>query len=60
MFEDGVKLDDILNVLKPPTLDEDEKKNQQVPDSAIRYQSRQTPADVTMKFDFAGRNEVLK
>ena len=27
MFEDGAKLDDIMNVLKPPTLDKDDGRS---------------------------------
>lgn len=56
MFEDGAKLDDILNVLKPPTLDkEEDKKDRRNFDSVIRYNSRRSLGDDTMKFDFAGQ-----
>lgn len=60
MFEDGAKLDDIMNVLKPPTLDDDDKKNQRIPDTAIRYDSKRTLGDDSVKFTFAGNSEVLR
>lgn len=53
MFEDGARIDDILNVLKKPTLDKDEKKNEHVSDTAIRYESRKPVSDYDIKFDFA-------
>ena len=60
MFEDGAKLDDIMNVLKPPTLDDDDKKNQRIPDSAIRYEVRKSVGEDSVKFTFAGNSEVLR
>ena len=63
MFEDGAKLDDILNVLKPPTLDkDDDKKDRRNFDSAIRYNSSRVLGDDTVKFEFAGQrnSEILK
>lgn len=56
MFEDGVKLDNILNVLRPPTLDgEDDKKNQRLTDAGIRYESSRKSGDDTISFEFAGQ-----
>ncbi len=63
MFEDGAKLDDILNVLKPPTLDkDDEKKDRRNFDAVIRYGSKRSLGDDTVRFEFAGQTtaEVLK
>ena len=63
MFEDGAKLDDILNVLRPPTLDkEDAKKDRRNFDAVIRYDSKRLLGDDTIKFEFAGQrtSEVLK
>lgn len=59
MFEDGLKLDDIINVLKPPTLDNDKKK-QPVPDAAIRYDSKKTLGEDNIKFEFAKNSELLR
>lgn len=54
MFEDGAKLDDILNVLKKPTLDkDDDKKNFRIPDAAVRYESNMPLRYTGIKFDFA-------
>ena len=52
MFEDGARIDDILNVLKKPTLDKG-KQDTQVSDSAIRYESQKTAGEDNIKFDFA-------
>ena len=60
MFEDGARLDDIMNVLKPPTLDDDDKKNQRIPDTAIRYEVRRTVGDDSVKFEFARTSEGLR
>jgi len=64
MFEDGAKLDDIINVLKPPTLDkDDDKKNRPVPDAAIRYEvTKKSFGDDTVHFEFTrqGNSEVLR
>ncbi len=63
MFEDGAKLDDIMNVLKPPTLDkDDDKKDRRNFDAAIRYNSNRSLGDDTVKFEFAGQktSEVLR
>lgn len=63
MFEDGAKLDDIINALKPPTLDkDDDKKDRRNFDSVIRYNSKRTLGDDMIKFEFAGQRalEALK
>ena len=61
MFEDGAKLDDIINVLRPPTLDkDDEKKDRRNFDSAIRYDVKKSLGDDTVKFEFAKSSEVLR
>ena len=63
MFEDGAKLDDILNVLKPPTLDKDEdKKDRRNFDAVVRYNSKRSLGDDMLKFEFAGQktSEVLR
>lgn len=52
MFEDGAKIDDILNVLKKPTLDDDKKKNERISDASLRYET-QRPVSENIKFDFA-------
>ena len=63
MFGDGAKLDDIINVLRTPTLDkDDDKKDRRNFDSVIRYDSKRSLGDDTIKFEFAGQrtSEVLK
>lgn len=63
MFEDGAKLDDILNVLRRPTLDkEDNKKDMRLSDDAVRYESNMPLRDTGIKFDFAGQRngDVLR
>lgn len=61
MFEDGVRLDDIINVLKPPTLDEDDdKKKQPIPDAAIRYEIKKSVGVDSVKFEFARNSEALR
>ena len=52
MFEDGARIDDILNVLKKPTLDDDTKKNERISDAALRYED-QSVGEQNIKFDFA-------
>ena len=55
MFEDGARIDDILNVLRRPTLDkEDDKKDARLSDDAVRYESNMPLRDTGIKFDFAG------
>ena len=54
MFGDGARIDDILNILKKPTLDKNKnKQDNQVSDSAIRYDSQKTVGEDNIKFDFA-------
>lgn len=61
MFEDGAKLDDILNFFgKKPTLDDDENKNNRIPDAAIRYDTKQSVGEYNIRFDFARNSEVLR
>lgn len=63
MFEDGAKLDDIINVFKSPTLDDDDKKNRPVSDAAIRYEvSKKSFGDDTVHFEFTRQtnSEVLR
>lgn len=54
MFEDGARLDDIMNVLKPPTLDdeEDDKKKERVSDAGLRYSSRKDFGDDNIQYEF--------
>ena len=53
MFEDGVTLDDIMNVWKKPTLDDDDKKQIRVSDTGIRYDSQRPPVgEANINFDF--------
>ncbi len=62
MFEDGARIDDILNALKKPTLDDDDndKKNYRISDTGIRYDSqRPTVGETNIKFDFARNSEGL-
>ena len=62
MFEDGARLDDIMNVLKPPTLDnEDDKKKGRISDTAIRYITKKDIGD-NIQLEFTGQrnSEVLK
>ena len=64
MFDDSAKLDDIINALRPPTLDkDDDKKTRPVSDAAIRYEvTKRSFGDVTVNFEFAGQKttEVLR
>ena len=60
MFEDGAKLDDIINAFRTPTLDEsDDKKNRPVPDSAIRYISKTSIGqNDNVQISFGGQNNL--
>lgn len=64
MFEDGARLDDILNVLRRPTLDKDtdDKNEVRLSDDTVRYESNMPLRDSGIKFDFAGQRnaEVLR
>ena len=54
MFEDGARIDDILNVLKKPTLDnDDDKKTFRISDTAIRYESKKSVGEDRFNFEFA-------
>ena len=53
MFEDGMRIDDILNILKKPTLDKRKKKKlEQISDAAIRYEVKQSTGEEIIKYDF--------
>ena len=55
MFEDGARIDDILNVLRRPTLDKNsDKKDVRFSDDTVRYESNMPLRDTSIKFDFAG------
>ena len=60
MFEDGARIDDIMNVLRRPTLDdeEEEKKNRRISDAAIRYDSKRIFGDDNIKIEFAGHKNL--
>ncbi len=59
MFEYGARIDDIMNVLKPPTVeDDDDKKNRRVADTVIRYDSKVSPGECNIKFEFAGQGNL--
>lgn len=64
MFEDGARLDDIINVLRRPTLDKNDgdKQDARISDDAVRYESNMPLRDSGIKFDFAGQRnaEVLR
>ena len=62
MFEDGARIDDILNVLKKPTLDRNKKKKkpEQISDTAIRYEIRQSTSEDFIKYDFAQNMSALR
>ena len=58
MFEDGARLDDIMNVLKPPTLDdEDDKKKGRISDTAIRYITKKDIGD-NIQLEFTGQKNL--
>lgn len=60
MFEEGARLDDILNVFKRPTLDDkDDKKNRRIADTVIRYDSTKSLGEDSVKFDFTRNSGVL-
>ncbi len=63
MFEDGARIDDILNVLRRPTLDKNaDKRDARLSDDAVRYESNMPLRDTGIKFDFAGQRngDVLR
>lgn len=53
MLEDGARIDDILNVLKRPALNNDDKKDRRDSDAALRYDFKKSPGDDIIKFEFA-------
>lgn len=60
MFEEGARLDDILNVFKRPTLDDkDDKKNRRIADTVIRYDSTKSLGEDSVKFDFTRNSGAL-
>ena len=62
MFEDGARLDDIINVFKKPTVDDedDDKKKPRLSDTAIRYESQRPTVDESnIRFDFVRNSEGL-
>ena len=63
MFEDGARIDDIMNIFKPPTLDGDkDKKETRITEAGLRYFSKQDFRDGTVQIQFTGQNnpEVLR
>lgn len=54
MFEEGVRIDDILNVLKKPTLNDDDNKKEirRVSDTVIRYDSKASVGEDSIRFEF--------
>lgn len=61
MFEDGARIDDILNVFRRPTLDDKEdKKDRRLSDTVIRYDSTKSFGEDNIRFDFTRNSEVLK
>lgn len=64
MFEDGARLDDIINFFKKPTSDDEEdKKNNRLTDSGLKFSSRKDFGDDNIQFDFSRQimnSEVLK
>ena len=63
MFEDGARLDDIMNIFKPPTLDGNkDKKDNRVTDAGLRYFSKEDFRDGNVQIQFMGQNnsEVLR
>ena len=62
MFEDGARLDDIINILGKPKSDAGNNKDRPIPEAAIRYETKRDFGEVSIKFDFAGQKnlEVLR
>ena len=54
MFEDGAKIDDILDVLKRPALNASKQR-----ESELKHDSRPAPSDDVMKFEFV-RQKTLE
>ena len=53
MLEDGARIDDILNVLKKKPTTDDDKKDRNDSDAALRYESNRSFGDDMIKFEFA-------
>ena len=63
MFEDGARIDDIMNIFKPPTLDGNkDKKDNRVTDAGLRYFSKEDFRYGNVQIQFMGQNnsEVLR
>lgn len=60
MFEDGARIDDILNVLRKPPLDGDKKKIVYTSDAAVRYDRQIPVGEENIKFEFIRNSEVLR
>ena len=63
MFEDGARIDDIMNIFKPPTLDGNkDKKETRVNETGLRYFSKDEFRDGSVQIQFMGQNnsEVLR
>ena len=63
MFEDGARIDDIMNIFKPPTLDGNkDKKEVRTTDAGLRYFSKDEFRDGSVQIQFMGQNnsEVLR
>lgn len=59
MFEDDVKIDDILNVLERPAFNGIKNKTEQrKAEASSRYDSRQSSNDYNVKFDFVGQKNL--
>lgn len=52
MLEDGARIDDILNVLKKKPTTDDDKKDRNDSDAALRYDFKKSPGDDIIKFEF--------
>ena len=59
MFEDGARIDDILNILRKPTLDNDKKKTEHISDAGIRYDIQRPVGEDNIKFEFTKNSEGL-
>lgn len=57
MFEDGAKIDDILDVLKRPPFTGNKDK-QRISETGLRYDAKQTPGDDVIKFEFVGQKTL--
>ena len=59
MFEDGAKLDDIINVFKSPTLDDDDKKIAPCPTRRFVTKSRKN-LSVTIRFTLNSHDKPIR